>query len=148
MPWWQWLLDFVIVAVLLTLLTLAFLVFRRWAIARPSGSFDLSVNRRADQGERGWTLGVARYADDHLEWFRTFSVSPRPRYRFERGRLEIGRSRLPEGREAYAVHTGHLVVACHSEVAVHQLALSQHALTGLQAWLEASPPGQRVNNVL
>ena len=148
MPWWQWLVDSVLGVVLLSGLLVLLLVMRRRGLAKPSGTFDLSINRRAEAGQRGWTLGVARYTDEHLEWFRTFSLSPRPRYRFERGHLEVGRRRLPEGREAYAVHAGHVVVPCESPNGVRQLALSPRALTGLLSWLESSPPGRRVNNVL
>lgn len=148
MPWWQWLVDSVLGIVLLTGLVLFMLVMRRRGLAKPSGTFDLSVNRRGEPGPRGWTLGIARYTDEHLEWFRTFSLSPRPRYRFARGSLEVGRRRLPEDREAFAVHAGHVIVPCETPNGVRQLALSERALTGLLSWLESSPPGRTVNNVL
>lgn len=145
---WFWLVDsFASILVILVALVLA-VVIRRRIIARSRGAFDLSINRDSGVGPKGWTLGIGRYGEDHLEWFRTFSFSPRPRYRFERGRVRIGPRREPTGREAFAIHAGHVVVECTSEVGVTQLAIGPNSLTGLLAWLEASPPGQRSNNVL
>ncbi len=148
MPVWLWFVDSLAFIVGATLLVVLILTLRRRSIARSSGSFDLSINKHSQAGPGGWTLGMARYSENHLEWFRTFSFSWRPRYRFERGRIHIEGRRDPEGREAFAVHAGHVIVTCETDVGVHQMAIGPQALTGLLAWLEASPPGQRVNNVL
>lgn len=148
MPVWLWFVDSLALIVGLLLVVVLLLTFRRRSIARTSGSFDLSINKHAEASASGWTLGMARYSENHLEWFRTFSFSWRPHYRFERGRIDIKGRRVPEGREAFAVHAGHVIVECHTEVGVRQLAIGPSALTGLLAWLEASPPGQSVNNVV
>ena len=34
---------------------------------------------RTEHPGRGWLLGLGRYSGDALEWFRIFSLSPRPR---------------------------------------------------------------------
>lgn len=148
MPVWLWFVDSLAFIVGSLVLVVLVLTLRRRSIARSSGSFDLSINRHPEASASGWTLGMARYSENHLEWFRTFSFSWRPRYRFERGHIDIQGRREPEGREAFAVHAGHVVVECHTEVGVRQMAIGPRALTGLLAWLEASPPGQSVNNVV
>lgn len=148
MPIWLWTLDSLaaIVGILLTLV-IAFAVRRR-LLGRSGGTFDISINRGSAHLPKGWTIGVGRYGDHHLEWFRVFSLSPRPRYRFERGSLRVHGRRAPEGKEVFALHSGHVIARCDSEVGVEQIALSPRALTGLLSWLESAPPGQRVNNVL
>lgn len=148
MPVWLWFVDslaFIIGSLVAVVLVLTFR--RRW-IARSSGSFDLSINKHAEASASGWTLGMGRYSENHLEWFRTFSFSWRPRYRFERGHIHIEGRRVPEGREGFAVHAGHVIVECQTEFGVRQMAIGPRALTGLLAWLEASPPGHSVNNVV
>lgn len=148
MPVWLWFVDSLAFIVGLLVAVVLVLIFRRRSIARSSGSFDLSINKHAEASARGWTLGMGRYSENHLEWFRTFSFCWRPRYRFERGHVHITGRRVPEGRESFAVHAGHVIVEVHSDNGVRQMAIGPRALTGLLAWLEASPPGQSVNNVV
>lgn len=147
MPLWLWLVDSIALVLLGLLLAVVWLVVRRRILVRRFGAaFDMSVNRH--DGERGWTLGFAIYHGPQLNWFRTFSVSLRPRYRFVRSEVEIDGRRTPHGVEVHALHADHVVVATRNAVGVRQLALSGGALTGLLSWLESSPPGERVNNVL
>lgn len=146
---WQWTLGCLLLVVLLFIAAVAFPVWRRSRISSASGSFDLALNFSAEPGSSRWVLGIARYGDDELEWFATFGVRLKPRYRLQRGSIDVdSRARPPQGREAAAVHGGSVIVPCSTSVGVRQLALTPHALTGLLAWLEASPPGQQVNNVL
>ena len=148
MPVWLWFVDSLAFIVGSILVVVVILTMRRRRIARSSGSFDLSINKHIEAAPSGWTLGMARYTENHLEWFRTFSFSWRPHYRFERGHIKIEGRRDPEGREAFAVHAGHVVVTCTTDVGVRQMAIGPQALTGLLSWLEASPPGHSVNNVV
>ena len=53
-----------------------------------------------EEQAKGWTLGLAVYRDTELEWFRTFSLSLRPRYRFTRGDVRIDGRREPVGRRS------------------------------------------------
>lgn len=146
---WQWTLGCLLLVVLLIGAAIAFPVWRRHRISSAFGSFDLALNGSDEPGPRGWTLGIARYTEDELQWFAIFGISLRPRYRFRRGDIDVlGRARSPEVREVSALHAGNVIIACQTHVGVRQLALSPSALTGLLAWLEASPPGQQVNNVL
>ncbi|MFS0886729.1 DUF2550 domain-containing protein [Aeromicrobium sp. 179-A 4D2 NHS] len=148
MPLWLWLVDSLAIIVILGILLVGGLVARRRWIARKGVTFELSVNHGAEHSAKGWMLGVAVYGDTSIEWYRTFSFSPRPRHRFERGAVLIEGRRDPEGAEAYALHDGHVVVRVENVAGVRQLALTPNSLTGLLSWLESSPPGRGVNNVL
>jgi Protein of unknown function (DUF2550) len=143
---------------------------RRRLIQRSGGTFDCSVRLRvpvvlplpepsAEPGEdeehapphaaepsgKGWVFGVARYSGDRIEWFRVFSYAPRPRRVLERSEIEVLHRRTPQGQEELALLSGALVLTCRHRGALLELAMSEDALTGFLAWLEAAPPGQRVN---
>ncbi len=148
MPLWLWLVDSLAIIVVLGVLLVAGLVARRRWISHQGVTFELSVNRGAEHSAKGWVLGVAVYREDEVDWFRTFSFSPRPRHRFQRGAVLIEGRRFPEGGEAYALHDGHLIVRTENAAGIQQFALSPNSLTGLLSWLESSPPGRGVNNVL
>jgi hypothetical protein len=114
---------------------------RRW-IARNGGTFEFSVRTRSGRAGRGWTLGAARYTGDGLEWFRVFSLAPRPRFVYRRAELEYVGRRDPEGVESYSLYSGHIVVTCRTPAGLTEFAMSPQALTGFLAWLEAAPPGR------
>ncbi|MDO0925699.1 DUF2550 domain-containing protein [Streptomyces sp. TG1A-8] len=122
---------------------------RRRLIQRSGGTFDCSLRWDApgkpDVGGKGWSYGVARYNGDRIEWYRVFSYAPRPRRVLERARIEVAGRRLPEGEEELALLSDAVVLACTHRGTRVELAMSEDALTGFLAWLEAAPPGQRVN---
>jgi len=138
---WQWLLDSAGAVLLLVLGYGLLLVVRRRVLSRNGGTFELSVRVRSSQAGRGWVLGLGRYRDERLEWFRIFSPSPWPRRTWERSDLRITGQREPSGQEAFALYGGHLVVECGTPHGPVELAMSPSALTGLSSWLEAGPPG-------
>ena len=144
MPWWQWPLDAAGGLLLLVLLYGIVLVVRRRWISRDGGTFEFSVRVRSTRAGRGWLLGVGRYSGDLLEWFRIFSLSPRPKLRFSRGDLEYVGRRDPQGAESYSLYSGHVIVTCRTQTGPLEVAMSPEALTGFLAWLEAAPPGQRL----
>jgi hypothetical protein len=146
--WWWWVVDSLLLIVGVVVLLLVGLRVRGRVLARSGGTFDMSVTRGSEPQAKGWMHGVAVYGDTELRWFRTFSLSWRPRYRFPRGDVQIEGRREPVGHEVYAIHPGHLIVCTENAAGVKQLAMSPNALTGLLSWLESSPPGQRVHNVL
>jgi hypothetical protein len=147
-PLWWWLVDSLLFVVVLLVLLLVGLLVRGRLLARSGGAFDMSVTRGSEPQAKGWMHGLSVYGSNELCWFRTFSLSWRPRYRFTRGDVQIDGRREPAGDEVYAIHPGHLIVGTTCAADVRQLAMSPDALTGLLSWLESSPPGQRVNNVL
>lgn len=148
MPLWLWFVDSLALIVVLAALLVLALVIRRRLVVHRGGTFDVSINRRPDIGPKGWTLGVGAYRSNTLEWYRTFSFAWWPRHRFTRGDIAIDGRRDPVGPEVYALHTGHVIVSVRHRSGVQQMAMSPSALTGLLAWLESSPPGHSVNNVL
>ena len=142
MPVWEWLVDSAgFLLVLLLVYALVLVVRRRW-ISRHGGTFEFSVRVRSGRAGRGWILGVGRYTGDDLEWFRVFSLSPRPRFVYRRGELEYVGRRDADGVEAYSLYTGHIVVSARTPAGMLEVAMSPEALTGFLAWLESAPPGR------
>ncbi len=122
---------------------------RRRLIQRPGGTFDCSLRAVVEPdpvpGGKGWVYGVARYSGDRVEWFRVFSYAPRPRRVLERDAIEVVERRTPQGEEELALLSDAVVLTCEHRGDRLELAMSEDALTGFLAWLEAAPPGQRVN---
>lgn len=141
MPWWQWLVDVVGVLLLLALLYGVALIVRRRTLSRNGGAFELSYRMRTQKPGRGWLLGLGRYNGEELEWFRIFSLSPRPRKAWERQHLSYTGRREPAGVEEMSLYADHVVVSCSSSAGPLELAMSEASLTGFQSWLEARPPG-------
>jgi hypothetical protein len=144
--------------VALVLLGLFVFGLRRRLIQRSGGTFDCSLRWSVaaspeedsgipvpEPGGRGWAYGVARYSGDQIEWFRVFSYAPRPRRVLERSAIEVLARRPPEGEEELALLSDATVLGCLHQGTRLELAMSEDALTGFLAWLEAAPPGQRVN---
>ena len=146
MPVWEWLADAAGVMLLLVLVYGLCLVVRRRWISRHGGTFEFSVRLRSTRSGRGWILGVGRYSGNELEWFRIFSLAPRPKRTFRRSEIEYVGSRQPAGVEAYSLYSGHIIVSCRTPLGTLEVAMSPDALTGFLAWLEAAPPGQRLRN--
>ncbi|WP_330240764.1 DUF2550 domain-containing protein [Streptomyces sp. NBC_00525] len=136
---------------LVALIVVGLFVFglRRRLIQRSGGTFDCSlrwnVPAEPDLSGKGWVYGVARYSGDEVNWFRVFSYSPRPRRVLERSAIEVVARRMPEGEEELALLSDAIVLCCRHRETRLELAMSEDALTGFLAWLEAAPPGQRVN---
>jgi Protein of unknown function (DUF2550) len=141
MPLWQWLLDAVGVLIGLVLLYGVALVIRRRVLSRNGGTFELSYRVRTERPGRGLLLGLGRYADDRLEWFRIFSLSPRPKRVWRRPELTFGERREPIGVEQMSLYPDHVVVSCSTPQGPLELAMGHPALMGFQSWLESGPPG-------
>lgn len=148
MPSTTTLLMVLLVGVLLGFLMVSALIARRMWIIRQGVCFDLCVNTETEHSAKGWMLGFAVYGDREVRWYRAFSLIPLPKYRFTRGTVLIDNRRGPEGAEKVALHDGHVIVETTNETAVKQFALHPQALTTLLSWLESSPPGRDVDNVL
>jgi hypothetical protein len=143
MPLWQLLLDAVGLALLLVLLYGIALVARRRSLARRGATFEVSYRVRSTKPGRGWLLGLGRYAGEDLEWFRIFSLSPRPKRVWDRADLEYAGRRDPVGVEGLSLYSDHVVVSCRTVGGQVELAMSPDSLMGFQSWLEAMPPGTR-----
>ncbi|RKN40916.1 DUF2550 domain-containing protein [Streptomyces hoynatensis] len=144
-------LALLVLAALLLLLVCGLFGFglRRRLIQRSGGTFDCSARFQPPQAGqspgKGWLYGVARYNGDQVEWFRVFSYALRPRRALQRDRIQVRERRRPVGDEELALLPGAVVLSCRHEEWDVELAMSEDALTGFLAWLEAAPPGQRVN---
>lgn len=141
MPIWEWLLESAAVVLLLVLLLGVALIIRRRWLSRNGGTFELSYRARATTPGRGWLLGLGRYAGDRLEWFRIFSLSPRPKRVWQRDTLSFDGRREPEGVEQMSLYPDHVVISCGTPDGEVQLAMNPSSLMGFQSWLEAGPPG-------
>lgn len=141
MPLWQLLLDAAGAVLVLVLLYGLALVVRRRLLSRHGGTFELSCRVRSERAGRGWLLGLGRYSGDSLEWFRIFSLSPRPKQAWPRGTLAYAGRRDPEGPERMSLYPDHTVVQCEAPGGLLELAMAPSSLTGFQSWLEAGPPG-------
>ena len=100
MPLWQLLLDAAGAVLVLVLLYGLALVVRRRLLSRHGGTFEFSYRVRPEKAGRGWLLGLGRYSGDTLEWFRIFSLSPRPKSSWARGTLAYIGRRDPERSRA------------------------------------------------
>jgi hypothetical protein len=140
---WEWLVDGIGLLLFLTGCYGIALIIRRRVLARHGGTFELSYRARSSVIGRGWLLGIGRYSGESLEWFRIFSLSPRPKRAWLRFDLEYAGRRDPTGAEQLSLFAGHTVVTCSTAAGDVELAMSDSSLMGFQSWLEAMPPGSR-----
>ncbi|HTX26924.1 MAG TPA: DUF2550 domain-containing protein [Streptosporangiaceae bacterium] len=113
---------------------------RRTLIERGGGSVECGLRR---VGERRWRLGLAAYQPDELRWYPVFGLRLRPGEFFARRALSVVSKRPADPVEMTSVGSGAVVVECSTGKPAEriELALTEDALTGFLAWLEAAPPG-------
>jgi hypothetical protein len=138
-------LDILAVLVLLCCLLLFAVVWRRSLLRRRGATVDLCLRDQPPRG--GWALGLGRFAGDELEWFRLFSLAPRPRRSLSRSALAVVDRRRPASSEVLSLMTSAVVVACDGPSGPIELAMEESAVTGFLAWLEAAPPGATLPSV-
>lgn len=108
---------------------------RRFNLRRALGTVDASICTAG----KGWQMGVCRYQDNDLEWFKLLSLSVRPKYTFRRSSLELVGRRQPTEAELVKVQPDSVIVELHYEGQDVLLAMKFDAYTGLSSWLEAGP---------
>jgi hypothetical protein len=119
---------------------------RRFLLERRGGTLDCGLRLPAGQGS--WRIGVASYQRDQLRWYHLFGVLLRPRTVLERRTLSVVSRRVPGPAEASSLGPGLIVVECQVGVGERvELAMSEAALTGFLAWLEAAPPGSYLDQI-
>ena len=126
-------LDVIGVVLLAGCLVLLAFVARRYLLVRRGGTVEMSWHRGH------WSFGIGRYERDRLEWFRTFSLSPRPRYALMRGSVQVSSRRPPRGTEVWSLVPDAIVLECSTVDGFVEVALPSAAAVGFLAWLEASP---------
>jgi hypothetical protein len=123
---------------------------RRYLLERGGGTVECGLR----QPGGSWRLGVASYQREELCWYGVFRVSMRPEEVFPRRDLAVASRRMPTATEASILGPGMVVVECTlgeegrtappGRARPVELAVSESALTGLLAWLEAAPPGSHL----
>jgi hypothetical protein len=142
-----WVLLLILAAAVIAALVLA---SRRILLGRSGGTVECGL--RASQAA-AWRLGLAAYEPDQLHWYSAFGVRLRPNEVFDRGSLSVLTRRPAAQAEAVSIGAGTVVVECRAgrewdmqaagpAPRTVELAMSEEALTGFLAWLEAAPPGR------
>jgi len=144
---WLGVIEVLGVLLVLLVIALALLAARRRWLDRLGGTFECSLRLNMMTPGTGWALGVGRYNEGILEWFRFFSYALRPHKVFDRAVVRVLETRDPDLVEAVALSSDHRVLRLETRVASTdqewELAMSPDSLTGLLSWLEAAPPGLR-----
>ena len=125
------------------LLPIAWLIARRRWLSRGGALFDCSVRLKTKTPSTGWVLGVARYRQSRMEWFRSFSLSLWPRLVFPRDETAAGTQRMPDELEALLLLEDQRVIELRlDDGRSWEASMTPEAITALLSWLEAAPPGQ------
>lgn len=129
--------PFIAIATVFALLIFTLCLFgvRRFNLRRALGTVDASICTAGNS----WQMGVCRYQDNDLEWFRLLSLSVRPRHRYKRSSLELLGRREPTESELVKVQPDVVIVELRYEGYEVLLAMNFDAYTGLSSWLEAGP---------
>jgi hypothetical protein len=99
-------------ALLLAVIVLVVLLaVRRSSLAR-NGALDVGWRDQLDPDGRGWVLGQARYNEDRLDLYRSFSPLPIAAKQLRRNTLTLGDRRVPVGTELDLLPVGSVIVRC------------------------------------
>jgi hypothetical protein len=134
------------VFLLLVVLAAAALAIRRFLLERGGGTVECGLRNPVTVGT--WRLGVASYQRDELCWYGALGVLLRPGEVFPRRSLSVisRRSSLPV--ETTVLGPERVVVEICAGPAGHvELAMTDQALTGFLAWVEAAPPGSHLKDI-
>jgi hypothetical protein len=144
---------FAVVLVLIVLAAVA-LATRRYLLERSGGTVDCALRRPSESG--AWRLGVLSYQHDELRWYGALGILLRPECVFHRRALSVISRRPADPSEAVTLGTDRIVVTVSvRQTEAHDspsgepvdLAMTDQALTGFLAWLEASPPGSYLGDL-
>jgi len=127
-------------------LVLALFILRRYLLARNGATFDCSLKRERPRRASAWILGVARYGEDRLEWFRIFTVSPRPTRVLIRSQIDLLEWKQPSEQDVHSILPGAVIVRCsygRDNPEVLEMAMTRSDYTGFATWLESAPPGMQ-----
>ncbi len=132
-----------IIAVVVAALVLSLAILwikRRWLSSR-GGAFDCGL--QIMNGKPAWMLGMALYEQDCLEWYRAFSLVPRPKIVIRRGSVNLIDRRIPDESEAFLLYDASEILQLNivegSKNRVVELAMTTDSVVGLLSWLEAGP---------
>jgi hypothetical protein len=130
------------------------LASRRYLLERSGGTVECALRQPAVTGP--WRLGVLSYARDSLSWHGALGVLLRPERVFSRRALSVVSRRPADSSETVTLGDDRVVVELSVKPAADasgsspgenvELAMTEQALTGFLAWLEASPPGSHLGD--
>ena len=145
-----------IFAVVLALIVLAAAVLatRRYLLERNGGTVECALRWPDRSG--AWRLGVLSYQHDSLRWHGALGVLLRPEHVFHRRALSVVSRHPADPSETVTLGADRIVVEVLSKPPADdsgspagehvELAMTEQALTGFLAWLEASPPGSHLGD--
>ena len=122
------------------------LAARRYWLERGGGTVECGLR---PPGRGPWRLGVASYQRDELLWHGALGVALRPEHAFRRRSLEVTSRRQPEPSECTVLAPDAIIIEVKAGPAEDpvELAMTDQALTGFLAWLEAAPPGSHLEDL-
>ena len=135
----------------LVVLAATALATRRFLLERGGGTVECGLRRPA--GQRAWRLGVASYQQDEFCWYDALGVLLRPEHVFHRRSLSVLSRRPSLPSEAATLGPPRVVIEVWTQPGLEsadehvELAMTEEALTGFLAWLEASPPGSHLQDI-
>jgi hypothetical protein len=144
----------------LVVLAATVLAARRFLLERGGGTVECGLRRPAGQG--AWRLGVASYQRDELRWYDALGVLLRAEHVFHRRSLAVVSRRPSLPSEAVTLGPQCVIIEVWSQPVLEsagsagaagsagehvELAMTEEALTGFLAWLEASPPGSHLQDI-
>ena len=130
----------------IVVLAAAGLAVRRILLERRGGTVECGLRNPAERG--AWRLGVASYEGDELCWYGALDVRFRPEQVLHRRSLTVKSRRPSLAAEASVLGPERVVVELSTgDSDTVELAMTEEALTGFLAWLEASPPGSHLDGM-
>jgi Protein of unknown function (DUF2550) len=133
--------------IVLIVVAAAVLATRRYWLERGGGTVECGLRRPPGRG--AWRLGVVSYQRYELRWHGALGVALRPEHVFPRRSVEVTSRRLVGPAETAVLDPAWIVVEAKTGPGEDpvELAMSDQALTGLLAWLEAAPPGSQLDEL-
>jgi len=131
----------------LMVLAAAVLAARRYWLERGGGTVECGLRHPSRRG--AWRLGVVSYQRDELRWYGALGIDLRPEHVFPRRWVEVTSRRPVKPSEASVLSPDWVVVEAKAGPGTEpvEFAMSDQALTGFLAWLEASPPGSHLDDL-
>jgi hypothetical protein len=134
----------------LVVLAATALATRRFLLERGGGTVECGLR---PAGHGAWRLGVASYQGDELCWYDALGVLLRAEHVLHRRSLTVLSRRPSLPSEAATLGPQRVVIEVWTQQAAEssdehvELAMTEEALTGFLAWLEASPPGSHLHDI-
>ena len=141
--WWSMTLTLFVLVVVALLLPVILLALRRRWLAASGWVVDCALRFKDATPSSGWMVGVARFHDEDLEWYRVFSFDVRPRVLIRRGESVTSPTRLPTQSEASVLYGEQRIVDIKTGGSGPSvsLAMSPEDMMAFLSWSEASAPG-------